>query len=464
MALRNSSDFVNHPISGCAATPTSASLRCSPCRHPSPGRPIIHEHLWRNPEPKPAYDVVIIGGGGHGLATAYYLAKQPRDHERRRPRARLAGRRERRPQHDRHPLELPVGRVRGDLRARAEAVGRAVRGARLRPAVQPARRAQPRPQPARRARGHAAGQREPAQRRRRRMARPRRRPASARSSTSRPRSATRPRRHLQRRGGIAKHDHVAWGWRARPTPRRGPDPGLRGHGLRRRATVAPWRADRSRADRGRAGRARLRRPYLRGGRDGRDPPAAAVPSRCRRWCRSCWSRCSDYVVMSNTVHVYVSQAHKGELVMGAGIDSYNSYAQRGAFHVIEAQMAAAHRAVPDVRRAHVIRTWAGSWTSPPTRRRSSASRPVDACTSTRAGARAGSRRRRARAGCTPTRSPTASRTPQRTVRPGPVHLGRPHRRARRRGGGALMRARACWSCCRDCDDRVALSRPRRAVV
>jgi heterotetrameric sarcosine oxidase beta subunit len=30
---------------------------------------------WRSPAPKPAYDVVIIGGGGHGLATAYYLAK-----------------------------------------------------------------------------------------------------------------------------------------------------------------------------------------------------------------------------------------------------------------------------------------------------------------------------------------------------------------------------------------------------
>ncbi|HMK67570.1 MAG TPA: sarcosine oxidase subunit beta family protein, partial [Stellaceae bacterium] len=31
---------------------------------------------WRSPDPKPRYDVVIIGGGGHGLATAYYLAKE----------------------------------------------------------------------------------------------------------------------------------------------------------------------------------------------------------------------------------------------------------------------------------------------------------------------------------------------------------------------------------------------------
>ena len=31
---------------------------------------------WRSPEPKKEYDIIIVGGGGHGLATAYYLAKE----------------------------------------------------------------------------------------------------------------------------------------------------------------------------------------------------------------------------------------------------------------------------------------------------------------------------------------------------------------------------------------------------
>ena len=34
------------------------------------------EKMWRSPEPKNSYDAIIIGGGGHGLGTAYYLAKE----------------------------------------------------------------------------------------------------------------------------------------------------------------------------------------------------------------------------------------------------------------------------------------------------------------------------------------------------------------------------------------------------
>ena len=45
--------------------------------------------------------------------------------------------------------------------------------------------------------------------------------------------------------------------------------------------------------------------------------------------------------------------------MGAGIDAYNSYAQRGAFHVIERQMAAALELFPIFAHAHVLRTWGG---------------------------------------------------------------------------------------------------------
>lgn len=65
------------------------------------------------------------------------------------------------------------------------------------------------------------------------------------------------------------------------------------------------------------------------------------------------------VVMSNHVHVYVSQAHKGELVMGAGVDSYNGYGQRGSFHIIEEQMSAAIELFPVFARAHLLRTWGG---------------------------------------------------------------------------------------------------------
>ena len=54
------------------------------------------ERAWRSPEPKAQYDVIVIGAGGHGLATAYYLGK---NHG-----IRNAGRRQHRPQHHDHPF------------------------------------------------------------------------------------------------------------------------------------------------------------------------------------------------------------------------------------------------------------------------------------------------------------------------------------------------------------------------
>ncbi|WP_373237278.1 sarcosine oxidase subunit beta family protein [Cohaesibacter celericrescens] len=67
----------------------------------------------------------------------------------------------------------------------------------------------------------------------------------------------------------------------------------------------------------------------------------------------------DTVVMSNAVHVYVSQSDKGELVLGAGIDAYHSYAQRGSFHVIEHQIGALLELFPIFSRLKLMRTWGG---------------------------------------------------------------------------------------------------------
>jgi sarcosine oxidase subunit beta len=65
------------------------------------------------------------------------------------------------------------------------------------------------------------------------------------------------------------------------------------------------------------------------------------------------------VIMSNAVHVYVSQSDKGELVIGAGIDGYTSYAQRGSFPVVEHQMGALLELFPIFSRMRMLRTWGG---------------------------------------------------------------------------------------------------------
>ncbi|MDG1905555.1 MAG: sarcosine oxidase subunit beta family protein [Arenicella sp.] len=67
----------------------------------------------------------------------------------------------------------------------------------------------------------------------------------------------------------------------------------------------------------------------------------------------------DTVVMSNAVHGYISQSDKGDLVIGAGIDSYNGYGQRGSFTVIEHTMAAILEMFPTFSRVKMNRQWGG---------------------------------------------------------------------------------------------------------
>jgi sarcosine oxidase subunit beta len=67
----------------------------------------------------------------------------------------------------------------------------------------------------------------------------------------------------------------------------------------------------------------------------------------------------DTVVMSNHVHGYVSQSDKGDLVIGAGIDSYNGYGQRGSFPTIEHTLQAIIELFPIFSRVRMNRQWGG---------------------------------------------------------------------------------------------------------
>jgi len=67
----------------------------------------------------------------------------------------------------------------------------------------------------------------------------------------------------------------------------------------------------------------------------------------------------DTVVMSNQVHGYVSQSDKGDLVIGAGIDGYLGYGQRGSFHIVEHTIAAILEMFPIFSRVRLNRAWGG---------------------------------------------------------------------------------------------------------
>jgi sarcosine oxidase subunit beta len=67
----------------------------------------------------------------------------------------------------------------------------------------------------------------------------------------------------------------------------------------------------------------------------------------------------DTVIMSNAVHGYISQSDKGELVIGAGIDAYTGYGQRGSFSIIEHTMQAIIELFPIFSRVRMLRLWGG---------------------------------------------------------------------------------------------------------
>ncbi|MFP6740184.1 MAG: sarcosine oxidase subunit beta family protein [Alphaproteobacteria bacterium] len=164
---------------------------------------------------------------------------------------------------------------------------------------------------------------------------------------------------LQRRGGVARHDAVAWGF-ARGADARGVDiiqncevTGIRREGGRvtgvetskgfiKTGKVASATAGHSSVI---AAMVDLRLPI-------ESHPLQALVSEPIK-------PVLDTVVMSGLVHVYISQSDRGELVMGAGIDHHLSYAQRSGLHTVEEMMASVIELIPITSRLRMMRQWAG---------------------------------------------------------------------------------------------------------
>ncbi|MEO8667836.1 MAG: sarcosine oxidase subunit beta family protein [Bauldia sp.] len=165
---------------------------------------------------------------------------------------------------------------------------------------------------------------------------------------------------LQRRGGTARHDAVAWGY-ARKADSYGVDiiQNCEVTGIRRGTDGAVTGVE---TTRGRilakkigvvsAGHtsvlmamAGVRMPL-------ESYPLQALVSEPVKPVFPC-------VVMSNTIHAYISQSDKGELVIGAGTDAYVSYSQTGGLHIASQTLDAIAELFPMFRRMKMLRNWGG---------------------------------------------------------------------------------------------------------
>ncbi|MDN2580443.1 sarcosine oxidase subunit beta [Aquibium sp. ELW1220] len=165
---------------------------------------------------------------------------------------------------------------------------------------------------------------------------------------------------LQRRGGTARHDAVAWGYARGASARgvhiiqncevtainRGPDGAVTGvetsRGPIRAKKVGVVAAGHTSVLMAMAG---VRMPL-------ESYPLQALVSEPVKPCFPC-------VVMSNTVHAYISQSDKGELVIGAGTDQYTSYSQTGGLHIINHTLDAICEMFPVFTRMKMLRSWGG---------------------------------------------------------------------------------------------------------
>jgi len=164
---------------------------------------------------------------------------------------------------------------------------------------------------------------------------------------------------LQRRAGTARHDAVAWGF-ARAADALGVD------------IIQGCEVTGFRIEGGRTKGVETTRGFIAGERMG-----CVVAGHCSVLAKMAGFRLPvetvplqafvsepikpilNCVLMSNGIHVYLSQSDRGELVVGAGTDSYNSYSQRGSFSSIEHVIGPLLELCPIFSRLQMLRHWAG---------------------------------------------------------------------------------------------------------
>ncbi len=164
---------------------------------------------------------------------------------------------------------------------------------------------------------------------------------------------------FQRRGGVARHDAVAWGF-ARAADREGVDilqncevTGI----LRHNGAVTGVETNRGRIQAKKVGVVVAGHSSVIASMAGLRLPIESHP--LQALVSEPLKPILHTVVMSNAVHGYISQSDKGELVIGAGVDSYTGYGQRGSFSVVEGNIGAIVELFPVFSRVRMLRQWGG---------------------------------------------------------------------------------------------------------